>query len=211
MRHGRNDKAAPVVINDVKKLIVLLSKAVEPHPRIVAPLDPGDIRLAASVFRGAVLRRGAGDVIRIAPVVGAVVVKERRDRQHQALAKSANPGESGKRIVLAIDVPQKRGRIAGINRHLIKIAPRLSDQPKLVLRIQIENERGKSAEPVSRIVNNSGSGSLQPEVSAAGADARVISEAIGMAAEIELIVSLIEISGGEHKFGFIVAFESCTR
>jgi len=32
-----------------------------------------------------------------------------------------------------------------------------------------------------------------------------------VSAEIELIVRLIEISGGEDKFGFVVTFESSAR
>src|SRR5260370_34748596 len=124
----RLGEIAPVAVNHMEKLIILLGEAVETHPCVVTPFDQGDIRLSTSIFRGTVLRGGAGHVVRIAAVVDAVVVEERRDRQHQPRAESADPGEGGERIVLAIDVAQKRGRIARINRHLIKIAARLSDE-----------------------------------------------------------------------------------
>src|SRR5260370_33255167 len=206
-----DDWAAPIVKDHLEKLIVLLREGVNSRARVIASFNPGHVCLAAFVFRRAVLRGRTGHVVRIAPVVGAVVVKERRDRQHQRRAESTNPGEGGERIVLAINVVQDSGGVAGIYRHLIKIAARLSDEAKLVLRVQIENERSEATEAIGDIVRDHGSRRLQPEIGAIATKAGVIREAIGMAAEVELIVSLIKDSSGEDKFGFVVAFESGAR
>src|SRR6267378_3753327 len=202
------DRAAAIVVDHVKELSILLGEAVETEARVIAPFDPGNARLPAFVFRGAVLRCGAGYVVRVAAVVGAVVMKEGRYGQHQSGAKRANPGEGRERIVLAVDVPSKRGWIAGINRHLIKIAARLSDQAELVLRIQVEDERSEAPEAVGGVVADRGGGSLQAEIGAVSVHAGVIGEAIAVAAEVELIIGLIEVAGGEDEFGIVVAFEA---
>ncbi len=122
-------------------------------------------------------------------------MKEGRNREHEAGVESANPGEGGERIVLAIGVAEERGRIAGINRHLIEVAARLSDQAELVLRIQVEDERSEAAEAIGGVMLDGRGGSLQSEIGAIAAYAAVISEAIGVAAEVELVVGLIEVAG----------------
>src|SRR5262249_16529753 len=45
----RNDRAAPVVIDDVEELVVLLREAVKAHARVVAPFDPRNACLAAFI------------------------------------------------------------------------------------------------------------------------------------------------------------------
>src|SRR5216684_3635534 len=52
-----------------------------------------------------------------------------------------------------------------------------------------------------------GGWSLQAEVGAIAAEAGVVSKSISVAAEVELIVSLIKVSGGENEFSFVVALE----
>src|SRR5882762_2206136 len=135
-------------------------------------------------------------------------MKEGRYGQHQSGAKRANPGEGRERIALAIDVASKRSWIGGINRHLIKIAARLSDQAELVLRIQVEDERSEAAEAVGRVVADRGGGSLQADIGAVSVHAGVIGEAIAVAAEVKLIIGLIEVAGAEDKLGIVVASEA---
>src|SRR5260370_11585778 len=144
----------------------------------------------------------------MAAVVGTVVVKERRYGEYETRAESANPGEGGERIALAVGVAQDRGWIAGIIRHLIKIAARLSNQAKLVLRIQVEDERSKAAEAVGCVVLDRGGWSLQAEIGAVAAHADVIGKTLGVAPEVQLIIGLIKISGGEDELGFIVGLGS---
>src|SRR5260370_26170646 len=211
LRQGGDDGGGPVVIDHVEKLIVLLREGVNPQPRVAAYFDPGHVGLPAFIFRGTVVRRGAGYVIRRAVVVGAVVMKEGRHGEHEPWGESANPREGSERIVLAIAIAQDRCWIARINRHLVKIAARLSDQAKLVLWIQVEDERSESAEAVGRVVSDRGSGSLQPEIGAIAAQAGVISKAAGVAAEVELIIRLIKVPSGEDQLGFVVTFESGAR
>jgi len=129
-------------------------------------------------------------------------------RSAQPRAECANPREGGERIVLAVDVSSKRGWIAGINRHLIKIAARLSNQAQLVLWVQIEDERSESADAVGVVVLDPGGRRLQAEIGAIAAEAGVIGEAIGVAAEVELIIGLIEVAGGEDQLSFVVSLET---
>src|SRR5260370_19626963 len=42
--------AASIVVNDVEKLVVLLSETVETHARVVPLLNPGHSRLAPLIF-----------------------------------------------------------------------------------------------------------------------------------------------------------------
>src|SRR5260370_16670205 len=185
--------------------MVVRRECVRPGAGVVVCFPRGAARLSAAIFRGAVLRRGAGYVVRIAAVVGTVVVKERRYGEYETRAESANPGEGGERIALAVGVAQDRGWIAGIIRHLIKIPARLSNQPNLLLRIQVEDERSKAAEAAGGVVLDRGGWSLQAEIGAVAAHAAVIGKTIGVAPEVELIIGLIKISGGAAEPGFIVA------
>ena len=60
-------------------------------------------------------------------------------------------------------------------------------------------------------MNHDSGRSLQAEIGAVSAEAGVITEAIAVTAEVELVVSLIEISARENKLGFVVTLESRTR
>src|SRR4029077_1317403 len=54
-------------------------------------------------------------------------------------------------------------------------------------------------------------GRLDPKIAAVRVHTGVVREALAVAAEAELVVSLIETSGAEHQFGFTVAFKSRAR
>src|SRR5438094_743029 len=97
-----------------------------------------------------------------------------------------------------IDVAEElawRARIIGIEGNLIEIASRLGDEAQLVVRIRVVDQRSEAAEAVRGIVNHGRGGSLQPEIGAVSVHAGVIGEAIGVAAEVELVVGLVKIAG----------------
>ena len=54
-------------------------------------------------------------------------------------------------------------------------------------------------------------GRLQAEIAAVAVDAGVIGEALGVTAEAELIVGLVEVAGGQDEFAFVVALEAGAR
>src|SRR2546425_7740431 len=60
-------------------------------------------------------------------------------------------------------------------------------------------------------MQNRGSGSLQAEIGAIAAHAGVIGKSISVAAEVELIIGLIEVANTEDELGFVVALESGAR
>jgi len=74
----------------------------------------------------------------------------------------------------------------------------LERSAKLVLRIQVEDE-GSELPSRWRVVADRGGGSLQAEIGAVSVHAGVIGEAIAVAAEVELIIGLIEVAGGEDE------------
>src|SRR5260370_1299030 len=178
---------------------------------VVGCINQGPCGVPTAIFRWALMSRVAGYVVTIAAVVSTVVVKERLYGEYEIRAESANPGEGGERIALAVGVAQDRGWIAGIIRHLIKIAARLSNQAKLVLRIQVEDERSKAAEAVGGVVLDRGGWSLQAEIGAVAAHAAVIGKTIGVAPEVDLIIGLIKVGGGEDERVFTVVLKAGAR
>src|ERR1700738_4773961 len=72
----RCNLAAPIVVNDMEKLIVLLSETVETYACVIGSLNPRHGPLAPFIFGGTVLRCSTGEIIWIAHVVGAVVMEE---------------------------------------------------------------------------------------------------------------------------------------
>src|ERR1700676_1452985 len=74
----RRDRSASIAVNYMEELIVLLSETVEARARVIGPLDPRHGPLASFIFRSAILRRGAWEIVETTYVVGAVVMEERR-------------------------------------------------------------------------------------------------------------------------------------
>src|SRR5207249_8943664 len=117
-------------------------------------------------------------------------------------------------VILPVGVVEKlplRGRVVWIERDLIEVAARLSDEAQLVVRIGVVNQRSETAKTIGSVVNHGSGRSLQAEIGTVSAEAGVIGETICVPAEVELVVSLIEISGRENKLGFVVTLESRTR
>src|ERR1700675_19462 len=123
---------------------------------------------------------------------------KRRNRQQQSRVKRMHPGKSGKRITLAIRVPQNLARrivgVRRIKRHLIEVPPRGTHQAQLVLRADVVDQRSKSTVTIRGVTQYRRSRRLQSQIRAASAGARVVRESVGVPAKINLVVALIEIS-----------------
>ena len=140
---------------------------------------------------------------------------EGRGREHQARIDGANPGKREEGIFFDVGIAQGLAgrvvRVLGIEGNLIEIAAGLRNQAKLVLRIRVVNQRSESAEAVGSVVENGRCWRVQAQVRAIAAEAGVVGEAAGVAAEIELIVGLKKIAGGKNQLGLVVALEAGAR
>src|SRR5262249_7392705 len=111
------------------------------------------------------------------------------------------PGKDGERIVFPVGVVQELAlgvRIAGIERNLIEVAARLSDEANLILRGCVVDKRGEAAEAVGVVVNHCCSRCVEAKIAAVSVKAPIVGEAVGMSAKVELIVALVKIAGGEN-------------
>src|SRR5260370_20547730 len=84
-------------------------------------------------------------------------------------------------------------------------------QAELVMRSRCVEQRGEATEAVGRIVDDRRRGILQAEIRTISVHTGVISEATGVAAEVELVIGLIEVAGTENEFGFVVALKAGAR
>src|SRR5271156_6744225 len=125
-----------------------------------------------------------------------------------------HPRKRGERIVFAVGIVKKLALSIGVVRiewNLVEIAPGLRDKAQLIRRIQVVNQRREPAKSVRGIVNHRGGWRLQSEIGPISIDAGVIRKAVGVPAEIELVVALIEIPRTQNQLGFIVALEAGAR
>ena len=72
----------------------------------------------------------------------------------------------------------------------------------MVLRVGIEDERGESAEAIDRIVYHLGNRCLKSIIAAVSVQTRIVSEPLGVCSATDLVIGLIEISGGENQVAF---------
>src|SRR6185437_3210005 len=86
--------------------------------------------------------------------------------------------------------------------NLIEVAAIGADEAELIFGIGIEDERGEAAQAVVGVMQHLGGRRLETQARAVAAEAAVIGEAIGVAAEIDLVVGLIEAPCPNHNFGF---------
>src|SRR5215469_4693580 len=98
------------------------------------------------------------------------------------------PREVQEIISLIFDVVQRTGEIDG---HLIVIASCGGNQPELVGRIFIKNKRSKSTQPSALVIAHLRNRSFKPEIGSIPCQTSVVSQAITVVAEAELIVSLV--------------------
>ena len=74
-----------------------------------------------------------------------------------------------------------------------------SDPAQLILRRGVIQQRKKAAHAAGLIVDHLRDRRGESQLGAASVDARIVSEALGVAADVELIVSGPEVSGGGNQ------------
>src|ERR1019366_4363929 len=167
---------------------------------------PGD--LGAGVLRAAVLRSADGGVVGAAIVVRAVVVIERRDGEEITRRKGMAPGKGGEGVTLALNIAGACGVGNGVVGDLIIVAPQSGDEAELVIGVGVVDERCHAAESPGAIVQNGRAWRFEAVVAPVAVHACVVGELFGVAAEIDLIVGLVEGAEGGSELGFVVAFET---
>src|SRR5712692_4169064 len=209
---AKRRRSAAVVEQQIEQLRVLLGETVETRAGVISTLNIGEGGLAPFIFGRVGLRCSRGRIVRTADVIGAIEMVERRDGENEAGGEGANPGKGQEGIPFPVGIAKKFAEgIIGIGRiegNLIVIAAQGSDEAQLILRAGVIDERSESAEAIGAVVNHRGSRRLQAEVGAVSVGAGVVSEAVVVAAEINLVVRLIEIAEAEDDFGFVVSLES---
>ena len=147
-------KSRAVVGDQVDGLVVMLSESVQADARVVPRCHRAEHDLRAGVLRAAVLRGADRRVVRVAVVIGAVVVIERRTvssmpgRNVCAQEKLASASRSRSTIA---DAGGLRVRIVG---NLIVVAPQRRHEAELVVGVAIVDERPHAAEPPHAIVQD---------------------------------------------------------
>src|SRR5712692_12115325 len=114
-------------------------------------------------------------------------------------------------IALPLYVPNAVGLGVVIVWDLVEVSAHRAHQPELIGRAAVEYQRGEAAEAVDAIVDYSRGGVRQPQIAAVSIHAPVVGEALGVAAEADLIVGLPELPEAGDDLGFPVAFESGSR
>ena len=94
---------------------------------------------------------------------------------------------------------------------MVIVLTRLPDQPQLVFRVHVIQQRSKPAETVLRVVNHLASRGLQSQVAAVAVDAGVVRKFFRVSAEIQLIIGLKPVSKSGHQFGLVVALKARPR
>ena len=129
------------------------------------------------------------------------------------------PTQGGVAVGLALAVGEAAGVVesvlpvvdVGVLGNLVIVAAHLSDEAKLVGRVTVVEEGGETADSVLRVVDGLRDRRLQAEVAAVAAEAGIPGEFLAVVAEADLVVGLVEVSGGKHKFAFAAAFEAGAR
>ncbi len=100
----RQRESRAIVGDQVHGLVVVLAEAVDSCRRIVPCGHRRNTICAPAYCDPAVLRGADRRVVRVAVIVGAVVVIERRNGEQQARLERVRPGESRERVALPLDV-----------------------------------------------------------------------------------------------------------
>ena len=164
---------------------------------------------------------GGGDrkIVRVGVVVGAVVVIEGGERQQEFRVEGVHPGSIQDRVALVLPVAQAAAVVLGILKvvririvgDLVVVLAQRGHQAQLVRRVGVEDQRGEAAISVLSIVDHLRNGRLQSQIAAVAVHAGVVGKALGMAAEAELVVGLVEVAEAGDQFGLVVALESGAR
>ena len=188
-----------------------------PAWRVLRAICGGDGGLAAAVVGGAVGGGGDGSVVGVGVVVGLVVVEEGRDLQDGGGVEGVQPGRRRRRRRSRAGTSRRPLESycwlldavgVGVVGNLEEVVAELGDEAELVLRGAVVDEGGEAAVAVGGIVDDLADGRGEAVVAAVAVEAGVVGELFGVVAEVELVVGLEEVAGGEDEFGLAVALEA---
>ena len=122
-----------------------------------------------------------------------------------------HPVKAGQCIALQIEIANPRVLLILRVRNLIVILAQRCDPTKLILGRCVVHQRNEPAHAALLIVNHFGNRRRQAQLRPVRVHARIVSEALRVASNVELIVGLPEISARGNQLGFIVALEAGRR
>ena len=96
----------------------------------------------------------------------------------------------------------------GVVGDLEEVVAELGDEAELVFGGAVVDEGGEAAVAVGGVVEDCGDGRGEAVVAAVAVEAGVVGELFGVVAEVELVVGLEEVAGGEDELGLAVALEA---
>src|SRR6476661_6526071 len=205
-------RIAAIAGDHSEELVVARPEDLNTATKIVLAVIDGQRSHAPHVVRAPVIlgnhHVGIGLPDIIANVVGLVEVVEGRNRQDGPWADDMQPGKIDQIIALVFYVPNTAGLLVRVVGHLVVVAASGRNEAKLVLRSLIECEGSEGAEPGAEIVQYLGASRLQPQVRAIAGNAGVVSEAVGVVADAELIFGAIEAAIAGHQLGLAIALET---
>ena len=95
--------------------------------------------------------------------------------------------------------------------NLVIILAQGRNQPKLVRRIEVENQRAEPAISVSPFMHHLWSRWLQAEIASIPVDAPIVGEAFGVAAEADLVIRLVKVTSSSDELSLLVALKTGSR
>ena len=194
----------------------MLAEGVEAGLDGVACDCGGDGGLRAAVGGGAVGGGGDWGVVGVGFVVGLVVVVEGRDLKDGGGVEGVEPGEGDDGVGLVLAVAKTAGvellvaeavRV-GVVGDLEVVVAKLGDEAELIFGAAVVDEGGEAAVAVGGIVEDHADGRGEAVVAAVAVEAGVVGEVLGVVAEVELVVGLEEVAGGDDELGLAVALEA---
>ena len=214
----REVRVAAVVVEDgAEEVGVVLAEGVEAGLDGVARDGGGDGGLGSGVVGGAVGGGGDGSVVGVG-VRSWRGCSGRRARpggrwmglkvwsQEKAAMTSVSrwvsrrPLESNCWLLEAVGI--------GVVGDLEEVVAELSDEAELIFGSAVVDEGGEAAVAVGGVVEDFGDGWGEAVVAAVAVEAGVPGEFFGVVAEVELVVGLEEVAGGDDEFGLAVALEA---
>src|SRR6185437_8955598 len=205
-------RIAAIAGDHSKELVVTRPEDLKTAAKIVLAVIDGQRNHAPHVVRAPVVlgnhHVGIGLTDIIANVMGLVEMVEGRHRQDGPRTDDMQPGKIDQIIALVLYVTNTQGLLVRIVGNLVVIAAGGRDQAKLVLRGLIKCEGSESAEPGAEIVQYLGASRLQSQVRAIAGNTGVISKAVGVVADAELVFGAIIAAITGYQLGLAVALET---
>src|SRR5260221_6165144 len=95
--------------------------------------------------------------------------------------------------------------------HLVKVFAQRRYEAKLIFPAGIENHGSKSPEPVALIVQHLQDRRLQTVITSVGINTRIVSKTLGVTAEVQMFIRLIEVSVGDQQLAFAFSIKPAAR